>query len=48
MGTAINVGAGLDGSDSGGGGGGGAGGLGVIWTWGTLTGTMISPAPVTH
>jgi hypothetical protein len=47
-GTTVGVTSMFDGDNSTGGAGGAAGGLGVIWTWGALTGTMISPTPVTH
>jgi hypothetical protein len=48
-GTAVNMTTSLDGGDSVGGAGGAAGGLGLIWTYGTVTGgTMMSPMPVPH
>ena len=48
-GAAINQTANLTPADNDGGGGGGGGGLGVIASWGTITGgTMMSPAPTTH
>lgn len=47
-GTTFNTTTNLDGQGANGGGGGGTGGLGLVWTYGTLQGTMISPAPTTH
>jgi hypothetical protein len=39
----------LDGTIGDAAGGGAGGGLGLVWTWGTVSGgTMISPAPVKH
>jgi hypothetical protein len=45
-GTTINMTTNLGGSVGDAAGGGGAGGLGLVWTYGSVTGTMISPAPV--
>jgi hypothetical protein len=39
----------LDGNPGDAAGGGAAGGLGLVWTWGTVSGgTMISPAQLNH
>lgn len=49
QGTAINASDKLDGGESACGGGGGGGGLGIVTTYGALSGgTMISPAPTKH
>jgi hypothetical protein len=45
-GTTRNMTTNLDGSTGDAAGGGGAGGLGLVWTYGNVTGAMISPAPV--
>jgi hypothetical protein len=47
-GSTVNLITNLGGASADAAGGGGAGGLGLVWTWGTVTGAMISPAPVKH
>jgi hypothetical protein len=48
-GSTINMATNLGAASADAGGGGAAGGLGLVWTWGTVTGgTMVSPAPVKH